>query len=70
MANPNDPAKKLLSREQKDAIKKAQRILHDLVPMIAAAEQCGFDCEREKRLHQNLVDQMRRIDTFFVGRTA
>lgn len=61
-----DP-KKILTREQRDNVTRACRILQDLIPLINALEDCGVDCSQEKRMHQFLVESCRKLDQHFVG---
>lgn len=50
-----------LQQSQMDAVASAQRILHDLVPLIANLEQCGTDCSGFKDKVQEYYDTLQEI---------
>lgn len=41
-----------------DDIKRGQRELHDLLPLIDSAEACGIECHQHRELHNFLSERL------------
>lgn len=50
-----------LQQSQMDAVAAAQRILHDLVPLVANLEQCGSPCSEFKDKIQEYYETLQEI---------
>lgn len=55
------------TRADFDALKRAQRILHDLAPTIDKAESCGVECEGYRAIAREIGDRLMMIETHFLS---
>jgi len=53
---------RILTREQIKDLRRAQRVLHDLVPLIEVAETCGQPCAE----HRAKLEVMQEIITSYI----
>ena len=54
-----------LTQEQVIALQTAQRELHDIIPEIDKAEQCGIDCQLYRQLQQEATDRISKMIEHF-----
>lgn len=57
---------KVFTRQQLELLKKSQRELHDLLPEIDKAEDCGIECSAFREIAHRLSDQLARIEQSFM----
>ena len=57
--------KKILTAEQVQEIDNSLRMLHDALPVLDGAQECGLDCEMMMRERQSLVDQLTKLKENF-----
>lgn len=49
-----------------DLLRKAQKDLHDMIPLMDMAESCGVDCELYRQGHAYATERIAKfINTFF-----
>ena len=59
-------AEKIFSKSDHTKLKKAQRKLHDLLPMIDDADACGTDCEAFRSVVNEIGKQLGEIEQRFM----
>lgn len=58
---------KVLTREQQRAVVRGLRSLHDVQPILDAAEDCGVDCSVHRQLAEALGQRLEALRRHFVG---
>lgn len=58
---------KIFSKAEHTKLKKAQRQLHDLLPIVDDAAACGVDCEAFKAVLSEIGDQLNEIEKRFMS---
>lgn len=48
-----------------EALRKAQRLLHDVAPLIDRAEKCGIGCSELRNLHYGMSESLNLIQQHF-----
>ena len=56
----------IFSREQRAQLQDDLRELHDVLPMISDAEQCGVECSVFREVVSELRKQLEMIETKFM----
>lgn len=59
-------ATQIFDRRQLEQLKRAQREIHDLLPTIDAAEQCGVECSAFRQIARDLSDRLVAIEQNFM----
>lgn len=57
-----------LSNEQVARINDALQALHDVLPIIDAAERCGINCQEHRRDHREQYERFMKLLTEFAER--
>lgn len=60
-----EPAEIPLGRAEYERLKEAERILHDLVPLMDAAERCNIDCAEYRQVHQFFTESFAALNREF-----
>lgn len=59
------PSKYKLPADKVATLKAAQRELHDVLPLIDEAEQCGIECQQYRQLAEEVQERITKILTYF-----
>ena len=54
-----------LSNEDYASILQAERQLHDILPDIDNAEECGVECQEYRRVHAEYMQQIEKLKAKF-----
>lgn len=57
--------KKILTVEQVAEIDKSLRDLHDVMPVLDAAGDCGIDCQAMKDERKSMVEKLSKMKEYF-----
>jgi len=57
--------KGVLRKSDWEKIRRAERALHDVVPIIQAGEECGLDCQARKEQAATLAQFFQDVRTRF-----
>lgn len=57
--------KKILTDEQVAEIDKSLRDLHDILPVIDAAKDCGIECQEMKKERDSMVESLTKMREYF-----
>lgn len=55
----------ILTNEQHASLIKAERDLHDVLPDMDKAEECGIDCQEFRRLHGEAMERIEALKRNF-----
>jgi hypothetical protein len=61
-----DLSKQIFNRNHYEQVLNAERKLHDLLPVLDKAENCGIDCGQFRDLHQYLSQQLSALKREFM----
>jgi hypothetical protein len=54
------------TRQQYEALREAQRVLHDVLPDLDKMDGCGWDCQGYRILVADLANQLQAIERNFM----
>ncbi len=57
---------KIFTKTDHTALKKAQRQLHDLLPMVDNADACGVECDAFRSVMDEISKQLAEIESRFM----
>lgn len=57
----------VFTQQDVDMLKKAQRKLADLIPMLDKAERCGVDCDVYRAIVKELGDRLENVEREFMN---
>lgn len=52
----------VISREQMVEVRKARRLLHDLIAALDKANKCGVDCTEMEMIRENMDQALQNIE--------